>query len=73
MSYSDFVLAKQSSISTELPVVVGSQGSQNNLKSGGRFVQVHCQLVSHHLIVSSDSTDDDGKGRRCFTAKEFVL
>lgn len=73
MSYCDFVLAKQNSISTQLPVVIGSQGSQNNLKSGGRSVQVDCQLVSQRLFVSSDSTEDDGKGRSNFISKEFVL
>lgn len=73
MSYCDFVLAEQNSISTHLPVVIGSQGSQNNLKSGGRSVQVDCQLVSLHLVVSSDCTEDDGKGRSNFIAKEIVL
>ncbi len=73
LSYCDFVLAKQYSIGTELPVVICSQGSQNNLNSAGRSVQVDCQLVSLHLLVSSYSSEDDGKGRRNFIAKEFVL
>lgn len=73
MSYCDFVLAKQNSISTQFPVVIGSQSSQNNLKSGGRFVKVDCQLESLHLLVRSDRTEYDGKGRSNFSAKEFVL
>lgn len=73
ISYCDFVLGKKNSISTELPVVISSQGSQNDLKSGGRSVEVGSQLVSLHLVVSSDNTEHDRKGRSSFIAKEFVL
>lgn len=73
VTYCDFVLAKQNSISTELPVVICSKGSQNNLNSGSGFVQVCSHLVSLQLVVSSDSTENDGKSRSSFVAKEFVL
>lgn len=72
-SYCDFVLAKQNSISTELPVVIGSQSSQNNLNSCGGLVQVGREFKSMHLVVSSDSPEDNGKRRSNFIAKEFVL
>lgn len=73
VSYCDFVLAEQNSIGTEFKVVIGSQGSQDDLNSFARFVQVECQLVSQHLFVCSYSFEDDGKCRSNFIAKEFVL
>lgn len=72
MSYCNFVLAEQNSISADLPVVMCSQGSKNNLQSGSGFVQVDSQLVSD-LLAASDSAEDHGESGSHLIAEEFAL
>ena len=73
ITYRYFVLAKKNSISTQFPGVTFGQSCNDQLDSFVGLVQVGRQLISHHLVVSSDHTDPDGKGRRSCSAKVFVL
>ena len=55
-----FVVAQLHTISTDSPVVVLGQVSENDLHSGSSSVEISCNLVSLNLMVCSHSADEDG-------------
>jgi len=73
ITYSDFVLAHQNSISTELPVVSLGQRCDDHLDSGSRLVQEGGDLISHQLVVSPDCAEHDDEGRSSGSAKVLIL
>lgn len=72
-SYHDFLVAEQHAVSTDPPVVVFHQVSEDQLDSGSGLVPVSRGLISLDLVVSSHSTDEDRHSRRDGSRKVFGL